>query len=187
MIEAVFDACVLYSASLRDFLLRLAADELVQPYWSAEIQDEWMRNLFQNRPDLLRERLVRTREEMEKRFPHSLVSGFEDIVPTLHLPDPNDRHVLAVAIRSKAPLIVTHNLNDFPQDALSVYQIEAISPDDFALRVIDYDHDGFLDTVAKHRAGLTRPAKTVDEFLATLQKQGLTKTVAFLQKHRDEI
>ena len=187
MIKAVLDACVLYSAPLRDFLLRLAEAKLVQPYWSAKIQDEWMRNLFQKRPDLLRERLARTRDEMEKRFSRSVVSGFEELVPTLQLPDPNDRHVLAVAIRSKAPLIVTHNLNDFPKNALSVYQIEAISPDDFAIRVKDYDPDGFLDTVAKHRAGLTRPAKTVDAYLATLQKQGLTKTVDFLQKHRDKI
>jgi hypothetical protein len=44
----------------------------------------------------------------------ALVTGYEDLIPGLHLPDPNDRHVLAAAIRGQADVIVTMNLRDLP-------------------------------------------------------------------------
>ena len=42
------------------------------------------------------------------------MTGYEDLIPGLQLPDPNDRHVLAAAIRGHADVIVTMNLRDFP-------------------------------------------------------------------------
>ena len=83
MINAVFDACVLYSAPLRDFVLRIAEDDLIVPYWSKEIHNEWTRNLLRNRSDLKRENLERTRRNMDTRFPLGLVEGHESIIPTL--------------------------------------------------------------------------------------------------------
>jgi len=182
MISAVLDSCVLYSAPLRDFLLRLAFGGLVDPYWSETIQDEWTRNLLLKRSDLKREKLERTCREMDFYFPNGCVHGHESVVPSLRLPDPDDRHVLAVAIHAKAKYIVTFNLAHFPKSDLVSYQVQAILPDDFVQRVIEYNAKVFLETVAKHRTVLTRPPKTVDEYLATLEKQGLSKTVAFLRK-----
>jgi predicted nucleic acid-binding protein len=188
MIEAaVFDACVLYSAPLRDFLLRLGYAKLIRPLWSEEIHAEWMRSLLKKRPDLQRERLERTRREMDTKFPHSLVTGYEKLIPMLHLPDPNDRHVLAAAIHAKASLIVTLNLDDFPESALASYGIQAVSPDDFVCRLIDYDSVALLDAVAGHRTALNRPAKTVEQYLETLEQQRLFKTAVFLREHRQEI
>ena len=105
MISAVLDACVLYSAALRDFLLRLAAADLVKPFWSEEIQNEWVRSLLRKRPDLKQENLERTRWEMNSYFPDSLIQGYESVIPTLQLPDLDDKHVLAVAIQTKAKYI----------------------------------------------------------------------------------
>lgn len=51
-IIAVLDACVLYPAPLRDFLLHLATQKLYQPKWSDIIHDEWTRSLLKNREDL---------------------------------------------------------------------------------------------------------------------------------------
>jgi len=65
--------------------------------------------------------------------------------------------------------------------------MEAVSPDDFVLRVIEYNTKVFIETVARHRAVLTRPPKTVDEYLTTLEKQRLLQTVAFLQEHKTDI
>jgi len=187
MISGVLDACVIYPAPLRDFLLRLADAKLVVPFWSEEIQYEWTHSLLHKRSDLKRERLERTCREMSSHFPNALVRGYESITPTLQLPDLNDRHVLAVAIHVQAEYIVTFNLDDFPNAILRPYGIEAVSPDEFVLRLIQETPRTVLQAVKKHRLGLIRPPKTVDEYLATMEKQGLPKTVAFLREHRDEI
>ncbi len=46
-------------------------------------------------------------------------AGYEPLGERIHLPDPNDRHVLAVAITGRADVIVTKNLKDFPADRLA--------------------------------------------------------------------
>ena len=187
MISAVFDACVLYSASLRDFLLHLASDGLVDPFWSDEIQNEWTYHLLLKRSDVIRESLERTCREMDSHFPRGLVHGYESLTPTLTLPDPKDRHVLAVAIYAKAKYVVTFNLNDFPKAMLQTYGIEALSPDEFVFQLIHQIPARVLRAVKKHRLSLTRPSKTATEYLETLEKQGLPQTVAFLREHVNDI
>ena len=187
MISAVCDACVLYSASLRDFLLRLAEDELYFPIWSEEIHSEWTRSLLRNRSDLKPENVERARKEMNSHFPDSLVRGYEAIITTLTLPDPNDRHVLAAAIHAKVKYIVTFNLGDFPKAILQLYGIEAVSPDEFVQQLIQQVPRPFLLAVNHHRLSLIRPPKTVEEYLATLEKQGLPRTVTFLREHTNDI
>jgi len=183
MNSAVLDANVLYSASLRDFLLHLAVHESFAPYWSDEIRNEWIRSLLENRPDLKRENLERTCRNMDMHFPFGLVRGYEPIIPTLTLPDPDDRHVLAATIHASANYIVTNNLKDFPGTALKPHKIEALSPDAFVHQLTQKHPKLILKAVRGHRANLSRPPKTADAYIATLEKQGLTKTVAFLREH----
>ena len=187
MIDVVYDACVLYSASLRDFLLDIALVGLVRPHWSNEIHEEWIGSLLRNRPELNRESLERTRWRMEAKFRNSLTRGYESIVPTLVLPDPKDRHVLAVAIHTQSAWIVTRNLKDFPPSVLQPHGIEALSPDEFVLRLIRDNPDRVLQAARDHRADLKNPPKTVEEYLSTLEKQGLPQTVAFLREHESEV
>lgn len=111
----VLDACVLYPAPLRDLLLSLAHHEVYKPKWSKEIQEEWSRNLLMNRPDLKKEQLQTTIEAMNIAFPDAEVTKYSSLISVVTLPDPNDRHVLAAAIRSKADVIVTYNLKHFPK------------------------------------------------------------------------
>lgn len=125
----VYDACVLYPAPLRDLLVRLASKGVVRARWSEIILDECFRNILEQRPDLKPEMLRRTRELMTKAVADSIVTGFEGLVDGLSLPDPDDRHVLAVAIRAGAQTIVTFNLKDFPAATLAPYDIEAQHPD----------------------------------------------------------
>jgi hypothetical protein len=54
-----------------------------------------------------------------------LVKGYEDLIESLSLPDPDDRHVLASGIRANAEVIITFNLKDFPAGVLASYNIEA--------------------------------------------------------------
>ncbi len=94
-----------------------------------------MRNALRDHPDLEAAKLDRTRDLMNSIRPRTLVSGYEAIIDTLTLPDPNDRHVLAAAIHARAGTIVTFNLKDFPAPALAPYGIIATAPDDFMLEL----------------------------------------------------
>ena len=132
----IFDACVLYPAPLRDFLLRLSTTGLFSAKWTDQIHDEWTRNLLLARPEL-EDKLCRTRDLMNRAVPDSLVTGYEPLIENLELPDRDDRHVLAAAIRSSAQAVVTFNLKDFPKNALDQYGIEAIHPDLFIEHQLD--------------------------------------------------
>jgi predicted nucleic acid-binding protein len=133
----LYDANVLYPSTLRDVLIRVALHGLVQAKWTEEILDETFRNLSANRPDLDPQALARTRRLMNESIRDVVVTGYQSLVDVLVLPDPDDRHVLAAAIRAKAQVIVTANLRDFPADVLESWDIEAKHPDDF---LIDQHH-----------------------------------------------
>ena len=75
-LTAFLDANVLYSAGLRDLLMRLALQGLFRIKWPEQVHEEWMRNLLAKRPDLTREKLERTRQLMERAAPDSLVKGY---------------------------------------------------------------------------------------------------------------
>lgn len=125
---ALYDACVLYPAPLRDLLMQLALTDLFRARWTDQIHDEWIRNVLENRPDLKPEQLERTRELMNAHVRDSLVTGYESLIENLELPDPDDRHVLAAAIRTRASVIVTFNLTDFPAEVLEPLGIESQHP-----------------------------------------------------------
>jgi hypothetical protein len=177
---AIFDACVLYPAPLRDLLMHLALMGLFQAKWTNAIHEEWIRNVLANRPDLRREQIERTRDLMNAHVAHCLVEGYESLVPGLTLPDPDDRHVCAAAISGGANIIVTYNLKDFPNAVLEPLGIEAQHPDDFITRLLDLAPAAVCTAVKRQREALRNPPKTVEELLETLVRHSLPQTVARL-------
>lgn len=129
--SALYDANVLYPNALRDVLVRVGLEGLIRAHWTDRILDETFRNLTADRPDLDPARLQETRRLMCAALPDAMVSGYQKLIVGLELPDPDDRHVLAAAIRAGSQVIVTFNLRDFPADRLGVFDIEAKGPDDF--------------------------------------------------------
>lgn len=180
----VLDACVLYPSLLRDLLLYLGLTGLYQPKWSAIIEDEWQRNLIKNRPDLNVDQIKRTAELMNQALPDAMVTGFESLVASIELPDVDDRHVVATAICSKAEIIVTFNLRDFPQHSLDNFFIEAMHPDDFINDLLDLSEASVLLAVNKQRRNMKKPPKSVEQYLDALLRQGLPQTVKELSKFR---
>jgi hypothetical protein len=176
-IVVLYDACVLYSAPLRDLLMHLAMTSLYQAKWTNEIHDEWIRNVLANRPDLKRSQLERTQALMNRHILDCLVEGYEYLIPSLKLPDPHDRHVLAAAIHSSALIILTYNLKDFPAKSLSPYGIDAQHPDTFLPQLIDLDSDKICNAIKKLRMGLKKPPTSASQYLKTLEKQSLPKTI----------
>ncbi len=182
MTRAVLDACVLYSAFLRDLVMRLTVRRAFQPVWSADIHDEWMRNVLRNRPDLKRGPLENTRALMDRYGRECLATGYAALVSTLTLPDPDDRHVLAAAIVADAPLIVTFNLSDFPPSALAPYGVEAQHPDVFLSALCRADPETFRDALRDLLAALKNPPSTLADRLGALRRLGLAATAASIEE-----
>lgn len=180
----VFDANVLYPAPMRDLLMRLTMTGLFRARWTDRIHDEWMRNVLKNRPDIDPTKLQRTRQLMDSHCHDCLVTGYEGLIDHLRLPDADDRHVLAAAIRCGADAIITCNLDDFPDAELVRHGVQAIHPDDFVINNIDLNIAKVLEAVSKHRNSLKNPIIDVDTYLDTLLKQGLPQTVEFLRDYK---
>ena len=95
--KIVLDANVLYPFTLRDTLLRAAAEGLFQLYWSSEILEETIRNLVRSTTISI-EQARRLRVAMERAFPDASITGYEPLVARLSN-DAKDRHVVAAAVK----------------------------------------------------------------------------------------
>lgn len=184
---AIYDACVFYPAPLRDLLLELVMTDLFKARWSNRIHDEWIGNLLKNRPDLTLQQLERTRALINAHVRDCLVEGFEDLEDIISLPDPDDRHVVAAAIKGRADVIVTFNLRDFPASALEPWEIEAQHPDEFLTNLIDLAPDLVAAAARTCRLRLKKPPKTIDEYLDILARQGLPESTTMLRRMRDKL
>lgn len=178
---AVLDACVLHPAFVRGVLLWFAAERLFRPLWSATIWEEWERSLRRKFPDKSPEQLAEHRQKMEAEFEDAMVMGFEPLINSLQLPDPDDRHVLAAAIAGKADAIVTANLKDFPEAVTAPFNIEIIHPDDFMVSAIDLDTGRALAALKRHREALTKTNLSAVEYLDRFERCGLIQTHQRLQ------
>jgi predicted nucleic acid-binding protein len=181
VLVVVYDASVLYPSTLRDLLIRLAQSGLVSAKWTDRILDEVFESIRRDRPDLDGTRLDRTRALMIRAVRDCLVVGWEPLVDVVDLPDPDDRHVVAAAIRARAQLIVTANIRDFPAKQLAQWDIGPRSPDDFVLDQIDLDSNTVYAAVQQIADSWTRPPGTVGDVLTALERNGLVRSVASLR------
>ncbi|WP_299409985.1 PIN domain-containing protein [uncultured Roseobacter sp.] len=179
---ALLDANVLYPAPMRDVVMQLAVTDIFKAKWSEDVHREWIEALMRNQPHRDRAALERTRDLMNKATRDCLVTGYETLVASLDLPDPDDRHVLAAAIVGRCDVIVTQNLKDFPNDAIKPFGIEAQHPDDFLSNQLALAPGLFCSAIRKVRARLQNPPYTAEDYLAILTQQGLVATAAQLEQ-----
>ncbi len=172
---ALLDANVLYPARLRDLFLRLAIDGQFEARWSGRILDECFDNLLTDRPDFSAEALHRTRRLMAMALPEAMVEGFEDLIESIELPDPDDRHVLAAALTADADVIVTANLKDFPARALPP-TMTAQAPDTFVGTLLAIDAEAVVAVIEVQAASLRNPPMTQEELMAGLAEVGLVES-----------
>lgn len=179
-IVVIYDANVLYPNTLRDLLIRIAQAGLVQAKWTEQILDEVFENIGKNHPDIDPARLARTRNLMNSAVRDCLVTGYAPLIPALVLPDPDDRHVLAAAIRARAQVVVTDNLDDFPTAILRGWDIEALSADDFVLDQIDLNPKVVWSCIQQIADAWRNPPGHTADVLAKLERSGLVRSVAYL-------
>jgi len=154
---------------------------MYRAHWSTDILDEMVRSILRRRPDLTAAQLDRTRELMCNAVPDCLTTGYEELIDGLRLPDPDDRHVLAAAIRSGSQVIVTENLSDFPAHVLQTYNIEAQTPDVFLLHLVDLSPRTVFGVLEAQAAALRNPPMTIEELFDGLAHSGLPRSIAVLR------
>ena len=181
-LTALLDANILYPAPMRDIFLQMAVDDLFRANWTADIHREWIYALLRNEPHRDRATLERTRDRMDRATRDCLVTGYETLIPSLHLPDPADRHVLAAAIVGRCDVIVTCNLRDFPKGSVGPYGLEVLHPDEFLANHLGLMPSPFCDAVRKIRGRLVAPPISVQDYLAILAGIGLVVTAAELAR-----
>jgi hypothetical protein len=124
---------------------------------------------------------------MAHAFPEAVIEGHEDLIPALNLPDRNDRHVLAAAIRASAQHIITENLRDFPTEALAIYGIEAVSADQFLSSTYELYPSEATVALRKMRSSYQNPPMTPSDFILDLMRVGLPLTAALARREIDVI
>ena len=180
---AVFDACVLYPFHLRNILVQVAVDRLVEARWTDAIHEEWVRHLAAATPTIPRERWQNIRRLMNEAVPTATVSGYQDHIQALVLPDPDDRHVLAAGIAAGASRILTWNLRDFPASELKKYGLRAQSPDDFLAELCDQVPDLAVGSLANARRNLNKTRVSAMDFIEILNKQNLVQLAKRMRRH----
>jgi predicted nucleic acid-binding protein len=183
---AILDANVLYPTLVRDLLLSLATAGLYHARWTADIHEEWTRNLSQNRPEIA-DKLPALVAAMNEAVPDCLVAKYEPLVGCVVLPDPTDRHVLAAAIAGHADAIVTFNLKDFPSEVTSRHGIEVQHPDDFVMNQLQLQEIRALEAVKHMRARWKNPAHSAADVVAALVQRGLPLSAEHLKQALDLI
>lgn len=121
---------------------------------------------------------------MDRAIPGALVTGYEALIGGLTLPDANDRHVLAAAIRCNASVIVTFNQKDFPEEVLSIYGVEAQHPDVFVDNLFDLEPAAVVAAARRQRETLKHPPMIVERYLEILQRLGMVQTCKALDAYR---
>ncbi len=173
----VLDANVLFPFTLRDTLLRAAAEGFYQVRWSAQILDEMTRNLVAS-GTIPAEKAHRLRAIMERVFPEAEVTGYEHLIGAMKN-DEKDRHVVAAAVKAGAQVITTSNLKDFTDLPEG---IEAQSPDVFLSNLFDLDPVRFVELLRQQAADLVSPPITFDDLLAHLAR-AVPDLVAAVREH----
>jgi len=185
---ALTDACALAGTLKRNLLLTLAEAEFFRVRWSVEILDETERAICRilegkSVADAT-DRAHRARLAMERAFEEACVGDLEAMMPAVAgLPDPNDAHILAAALKTQAAVIVTDNLKDFPQHVLAPLNLEARSADAFIADTIALDPGRAVAAVRRMRLRLKRPEKTAEALLVDMEVEGLVETVDILRPH----
>jgi len=174
----VLDTNVIYPIEVRDLLFWFAHYELYTPKWSVHIFNEWKE--IMGRKGVPAEEILKRVEKANKAFPDALVDNYETLIDAINLPDKKDRHVLAVAIKANANVIVTNNLKDFPAEILASYEMSVKSADDFLTDIIDLNHEKAIEAFRKLVMNRRNPDLDEYQVLDALRKNGLTETANYL-------
>jgi hypothetical protein len=189
---ALVDACTLTNSLKRNLLLTLAEAGFFRLRWSSQILDETeiaIEKILREkgRADAA-ERAKRARAAMETAFEDAMVSDFDRFMSAADgLPDPNDAHVVAAAIMTRASMIVTENLKHFPPANLATLNMEAKSADEFIADTIALDEGRAVAAIRQMRERFNKPAITAETLLLKMEAEGMQEAVDLLRPYIESL
>lgn len=175
---AVLDTNVVYPVIIRDILFWFAYYDLYTPKWSEHIFDEWKRVMTEK--GVSEEEAAQRISKANSAFPDALVKNYKGLIEHLELPDKDDRHILAAAIKTNANLIVTNNIKDFPEEYLQSFSLNAKTADDFLTDIIDLNQELAVAAFKEMVLNRTNPKQDEFEVLDLLRNAGLKDTANYL-------
>lgn len=176
----VLDACVLAGTIRRHVLLSFAEAGTFRPIWSQRILDEMERAIpkAMARASLPASdhpaHAARIRHLMNLAFPEACQPFLPDQREII-LPDPDDGHVVALALQSGAKVIVTENLRDFPRKTLAPLGLIAINTDQFLLGLDMPDTARLHTLLDRLETRIDRQSVDRTRILETMKRVGLKK------------
>lgn len=105
------------------------------------------------------------------------------MIDSINLPDENDRHVVAAAIKCNANVIVTYNTKDFPTAYIDSYGLSAVDPDTFIADMIDLSPEKCCDAFREMVLAKNKPPYSEIEYLEILRNNKLDQTASELEKY----
>jgi predicted nucleic acid-binding protein len=167
--RVMLDTCVLVPIVKADLLLTLARRGAFHPLWSDAILGELFRAIVKANPNITEARAAARIRDMNHAFEDAIVEGWEPIEECIAgLPDPDDRHVVAAAVRGNAAAIITDNNKHFPNDALESWGLHAVTSDEFLCDALDLNLSGMLGCLIEMVERRKHPPVTVEQILASL-------------------
>ena len=185
---AVIDVNVLFSATIRDLLIRCHIAGIIRIHWTTHILDETFIAIERARPGLKLAQLQRTRDLMNKGARGADVTDLVDeelVINETLAPDLKDLHVVRAAAAIGAD-IVTWNLDDFPSRLLQPHGIVAMSPDQYLAECVAFDSPAIRRVVALQAADLRNPPTSPEALVLRFSNQGLSKFTELLNRSEQE-
>lgn len=174
----VLDTNIIYPIDVRDLLIWFASFDLFKPKWSKHIFEEWAD--IMRRKEIPADEIKKRITKAQKAFPDALVENYKPLIDSFKLPDEKDRHLLAVAIKTNANVIVTNNIKHFPSEYLSQFGLSAKNADDFLTDTIDLNNELAVEAFRTLVLNRTNPNLNEFEVLDRFRNNGLVDTANYL-------
>lgn len=163
----VADACVLLPMPLCDTLLRSAEEpSFFRIVWSEEILNEVRQGLVGEKFGYSADQADRRIHKMRAAFPAAMAAIPAGLIEGIQgIPDPGDRHVVALAIQARADTIVTDNLRHFPPEILAGYNLAVLQADEFLVHQYHLGPEVMLEKLDRQAAGIRKRRLDVLHYL----------------------
>jgi len=124
---------------------------------------------------------------MNRALPTATIGGYEEHIPRVTLPDPDDRHIVAAGIAANASLVLTWNLRHFPANELKKFGLRRMTPDAFLSGLFDKIPDPVISSLANARRNLSKTRVSASDFIDILERQKLVQVAKRVEKYVSDL